>query len=125
MRYGNDLSHPDLEDFLIRMKNQKVIANITVNQRHLIKCFDKIKDWQDRDLVKGIGVSLIEPTDELLNLIKQLKNVVIHTICGLLTESQIEKLKDKNINLLILGYKQVGKGVEYYEKHKEEIEKMF
>lgn len=120
---GNDLSHPDLEDFLIRMKNQKVIANITVNQRHLIKCFDKIKDWQDRDLVKGIGVSLVEPTDELLKLIKQLKNVVIHTICGLLTESQIEKLKDKNINLLILGYKHVGKGVEYYEKNKEEIEK--
>lgn len=120
---GNDLSHPDLEDFLIRMKNQKVIANITVNQRHLIKCFDKIKNWQDRDLVKGIGVSLTEPTDELLSLIKQLKNVVIHTICGLLTESQIEKLKDNQINLLILGYKQVGKGIKYYEKNKEEINK--
>ena len=120
---GNDLSHPDLEDFLIRMKNQKVIANITVNQRHLIKCFDKIKDWQDRDLVKGIGVSLIELTDELLKLIKQLKNVVIHTICGLLTKSQIEKLKDNDIKLLILGYKNVGKGIEYYEKNKEEINK--
>lgn len=66
---------------------------------------------------------MIEPTDELLNLIKQLKNVVIHTICGLLTESQIEKLKDNNIKLLILGYKNVGKGIEYYEKNKEEINK--
>ena len=58
---------------------------------------------------------MIELTDELLKLIKQLKNVVIHTICGLLTKSQIEKLKDNDINLLILGYKNVGKGVEYYE----------
>ena len=34
---GNPLSHPDLAQFLARMKNRGVICNLTVNERHLLK----------------------------------------------------------------------------------------
>ncbi len=116
---GNDLSHPDLEDFLIRMKNQKVISNMTVNQKHFERHYNKIKDWQDRGLLHGIGVSLVN--SKTLDL-KEMKNVVVHTIAGLLTEEDINNLSGRDIKLLILGYKILGRGDEYYHKNKERIE---
>lgn len=116
---GNDLSHPDLEDFLIRMKDQKVISNMTVNQKHFERHYNKIKDWQDRGLLHGIGVSLVN--SKTLDL-KEMKNVVVHTIAGLLTEEDINKLKNRGVKLLILGYKILGRGDEYYYKNKERIE---
>lgn len=120
---GNDLSHPDLENFLIRMKDKGVIVNITINQRHLHQHLDTLKDWQNRQLVWGIGVSLVNSKDKTLYKdIRKLKNVVIHVIDGLFTKDDLENMKNKDIKLLILGFKHVGKGIEYYNTHKEEID---
>ena len=33
---GNDMTHPDLDNFLIRMHNKGVFCNITLNQKHFI-----------------------------------------------------------------------------------------
>ena len=42
---GNPMSHPELESFFFRMKDRKIISNITINQFHFMKpdVFDKIK----------------------------------------------------------------------------------
>ena len=120
---GNDLSHPDLEDFLIRMKEKGVICNLTINQKHLSKNMDKLKDWQDRKLIWGIGISLTDSTDkELPTNFHKLKNTVLHIIDGIFTKQDMENLKDKKFTLLVLGYKIVGRGVTYYNEHKQEIE---
>lgn len=34
---GNDLSHPELENFLLKMKEQNVFVNMTVNQYHYLQ----------------------------------------------------------------------------------------
>ncbi len=110
---GNALLHPQLIPFLEKLKKQKVIANITVNQKHFEEKQDLIKYLFENDLVKGIGVSLVNPTDDFISLIKQYPTAVIHTINGMLTKQQVEKLKDNNLKLLILGYKNFRRGTDY------------
>lgn len=120
---GNDLSHPQLKEFLIRMKNQGVICNLTVNQIHLIRCIDKIRELVNEELVYGLGVSLVNSADSrLYYYLKEFPNAVLHTIDGLLSSENIYNLSDKNIKLLILGYKVLGRGDDYYNKHHDEIE---
>ena len=120
---GNDLSHPQLKEFLIRMKNQGVICNLTVNQIHLIRCIDKIRELVNEELIYGLGVSLVNSADSrLYYYLKEFPNAVLHTIDGLLSSENIYNLSDKNIKLLILGYKVLGRGDNYYNKHHDEIE---
>lgn len=120
---GNDLTHPQLEEFLIRMKDKGVICNLTVNQIHFIRCIDKLRDLNQRRLIYGLGVSLVNSNDEkLYKYLKEFPNAVLHTIDGLLSSEDIYNLSDKNIKLLILGYKVLGRGDEYYHKHRTEIE---
>ena len=120
---GNDLSHPDLESFLIKMKNKRVIVNITINQKHFIQNINKLKKWQDNKLFWGLGISLTDSTNsQLLDNINIFNNVVIHVIDGCFTKEDLENLSNHNIKLLILGYKIKGRGVEYYNKNKEKID---
>lgn len=119
---GNDLTHPDLEDFLERMREKGVIVNITVNQKHFIKHFYKLKTWSDNKLIFGVGVSLTNPKDaKLYKYLNDIPNAVVHTIDGILTKSDIDILKQHDIKLLILGYKILGRGDLYYDLRKDEI----
>ena len=111
---GNDLSHPDLIPFMHKMQEKKVILNMTVNQMHFERHFDTIKQWIDEKLIYGLGVSLREPTEEFVNKVKQIPNAVIHTINGVLTPDDYEVLKDNGLKILILGYKQLRRGNDYY-----------
>ena len=120
---ANDCSHPQLDKFLERMKNKGVIVNMTINQKHLHKNIDRLKNWQNNHLVWGIGVSLTNSSDpNLIADIKQLKNVVLHIIDGCFSKEDIENLKSNNLKLLILGFKHKGRGVDYYNKNKEEVD---
>lgn len=120
---GNDLSHPDLDNFLVRMKNKGIIVNMTINQKHLYKNIDRLKAWQDNQLIWGLGISLTDSSDDkLIESIHKLKNTVLHVIDGLFTEKDLNNLLNKDIALLILGYKHVGRGIEYYNSHKDIIE---
>lgn len=118
---GNDLSHPDLYDFLVKLREKKVFANLTVNQIHFEKHFDYLKSLSDEKLIYGLGVSLVNPTDEFILKLKSIPNTVIHTINGILTKEQVEKLSDKGLKVLILGYKFRNRGSDYYLEHGSEV----
>ena len=118
---ANDLSHPDLETFLERMKKQGVICNLTINQRHLKEHLQTLKDWQDRKLLWGIGISLINSKDDIL-WTNGLKNTVVHCIDGLITKDDMRNLSNHNISLLILGYKVLDRGIDYYNENKQTIQ---
>ena len=120
---GNDLDHPDIEKFLEFLKEKKVFANITVNQNQFFANYDRIKDWQEKKMVYGIGVSLQNATDELIEKMNSIPNTVLHTIVGILSEDDIMKLKDHNIKILLLGYKQLQRGVNYLNSHNDEVNK--
>ena len=121
---GNVLEHPDLLALLYKLKSNNVVANITVNQIHFIKYHKLIEKLIKNKLVYGIGVSLVNPSKTFISLISQgvYKNVVIHTINGILTKDDIDKLVDKGFKLLILGYKHLRRGNDYFEKEKSKIE---
>ena len=120
---GNDLSHPHLVEFLSRLKNKGVIANLTVNQIHFERHCNFIKALVDKKLIWGLGVSLREPTDAFINLVKTIPNAVIHTINGILTENDLDRLANHNLKILILGYKTTGRGLEYRSNNLRELMK--
>lgn len=114
----NDLNHPQLVDFLYKLKDKKVIANITVNQKHFESKEPLMKKLVDEGLVKGIGISLVDPTPEFIKKVKNYPNAVIHTINGILKASDLEAMRDQGLKILILGYKDLGRGHDYKEKNK-------
>lgn len=118
---GDATSHPDLISFLHKMKDRKVIVNMTVNQRHFEQKQNLIRNLVDEKLIYGLGVSLVNPTDDFVVLIKQYPNAVIHVINGVLKSSDIEALSDKNLKMLILGYKQLRRGNDWYAEDHENI----
>lgn len=118
---GNDLSHPDLEPFLVYLKAHKVIANMTVNQKHFMKYYEKLKDWSDRGLIHGLGISLIDPTIEFLDKVQTIPNVVIHVINGIWTKAQRVGMMNRGLKVLILGYKELRRGEDYLKGHVDDI----
>lgn len=118
---GDVTSHPDLIPFLKKLKDMKVIANITVNQNHFMLKQDLIKKLVDEDLIKGIGVSLENPSNTFINMVKQYPNAVIHVINGVVTKEQLLFLADNDLKLLILGYKDLRRGIDYKEYKKDTI----
>lgn len=119
---GNDMSHPQLVPFLKMLKDKQVIPNITVNQKHFIEYYSYIKALVANTLIYGIGISLTNSDDN--NLYKKLitfPNAVIHTIAGITTMKDYERLAEHNCKILILGYKKKGRGNKYYDEHVAEI----
>lgn len=119
---GNVLEHPDLILFLEKLKEKKVIANITVNQIHFEKEQELIRKLVDEKLIYGLGVSLVNPTERFISLMNQYPNAVVHVINGVLTESDVKVMENNNLKMLILGYKHLRRGNKYFEHEKERIE---
>lgn len=113
---GNALAHPDLIWFLEKLKSKGVLANITINQKHLKPYKDLICKLVAENLVHGIGISLVNSSNkDDFDFIDTLgDNVVIHTIAGVLDEKDFEVLKGRKI--LILGYKNLRRGSSFLEK---------
>lgn len=119
---GNDLSHPQLEEFLQLMKEKQIIVNMTVNQKHFQRHYCKLCRLSDNGLIHGIGISLIKTDPYFIDMVgKAFPNAVIHTIAGITTPKQYKAMYDKELKVLILGYKFRGRGQQFYEDNKGEI----
>ena len=121
---GNDLTHPQLAKFLMKMKKQKVFVNITVNQKHFSKNYNTLKRLSERGLIYGIGVSLTCPTQELIEKLASIPNTVLHVIAGVFQSIDLTKLEGHGIKLLILGYKKKGRGIEYYNSYSYHVDSL-
>ena len=123
---GNDLDHPQLDEFLDLMKSKSVIVNMTLNQVQFIKNKDKVDKYLSDKKVYGLGISMSENLNPgLLDILASYPNVVIHMINGLITPDMISKYGDKlkKLKILVLGYKYVGRGVDYKDRHDSEVSK--
>lgn len=119
---GNVFEHPDLVPFLRKLKEKKVVANITVNQKHFIEYFDFIQEvLLEEGLVRGIGVSVFDPNPELLAAMQCVPHAVAHCILGVVSIDTLKQMYDQNIRLLLLGYKTTGRGEAYGFKHWNDI----
>ena len=118
---GDATSHPDLIPFLQKLKDRKVIVNMTVNQIHFEKKQELIRRLVNEKLIYGIGVSLVNPTENFIKLIKQYPNAVIHVINGVLKLSDVKALENNNLKMLILGYKHLRRGGDFYTEDHDNI----
>ena len=117
---GAVTTHPQLEIFLKHLKNKKIIANMTVNERELIENGDKIIDYMKNRLIHGLGISYVSNIDHtrLQSFLQKCdaykcNNVVIHLIAGVANEAVFNELAYNNNKILILGYKDFRKGSEF------------
>ena len=120
---GNPLDHPDLVEFLITCKAKGYIPSITVNSRHLHfqKYHDLLTYLDQKELVYGIGIS-VDPYD-LAVYESERNNVVAHVIAGIHDSAQVALVAEKYNKILILGYKQYGRGDAYSYKYRSVIKK--
>lgn len=123
---GNDLDHPQLDEFLDLMKSKNIVLNITLNQVQFMKNKNRVDKYLADKKVYGLGISMSENLNpDLLDELAGYPNVVLHMINGLITPEMIDKYEDKlrKLKILVLGYKYVGRGIDYKDKHNSEVQK--
>ena len=118
---GNSPLHPDLVPFLEKCKRLKLVPSLTVNQRTFVENVDLLYELCHEKLIYGLGVSLNDVNDEFIREIKRFPNAVIHVINGVTPLADFEKLAHNNLKILILGYKNFGRGVDFYHYHSLEV----
>ena len=115
---GNPLEHPDLPDFLARMKEKQVICNMTVHLNHFLSNAGKLYEWCSNGLLHGVGISVNSAVPvSVVQAIKQFPNAVVHVIAGYAPLAVYKSMYDQDIKLLILGYKDFGRGFVYGKAH--------
>lgn len=119
---GDILTHPDLYPFLKKLKSKNIIASATFNQWSFMRNQDLIGKLVQDELIHGIGVSLNEPDGEFVNTIKKYPNAIIHVINGIVTIDQLRTLSGHNLKILVLGYKNFGRGQAFYLRFCSSIE---
>lgn len=115
---GNPLSHPGLyEPFLETLKAKGLIANLTVNQLHLKKFQSSLDYLLNERMIYGLGISYHRADSNWLDRYMT-PNTVIHMIIGVHSIKELTKIQARwpNAKVLLLGYKQFGRGNEYFEK---------
>jgi hypothetical protein len=125
---GNPLSHPDLVYFLELLKRNNFVVNLTVNQGHLKTYFSLLKELLEKDLIKGLGISVTNLNFTYIEkLSKYSRNIVYHLIAGVNSVKMIDFLMpvSEECKVLVLGYKTFGFGVEYYSREVEDSIKLW
>jgi hypothetical protein len=111
---GNPLSHSHLLPFLEKMKKQGVICNLTVNEQHFLGSKELLSGLINNKLIYGLGISIKAYNEEVVRFARINNNVVLHVINGLFTD--YDKISNKGLKILILGYKKFGRGAELYNE---------
>lgn len=119
---GMVTSHPYLIPFLHQVKEQGVIANITVHQLEFKENKKLIEQLISEKLVNGLGISVSYYDKEVIEYALAHSNVVLHLIVGLARPQLLDKLASKeNLKILLLGYKQFRRGVDYFNEMPSDI----
>jgi len=120
---GNLMEVPTFtHNCLMIFKKYNAICSITIRQDDFITYYDTIKDWMNEKLIYGIGVSLTNAKDDRLwDLLEKTPNAVLHTIVGMLTSFEINKIKEHKPKILILGYKNIRRGKDFLKTNELEV----
>ena len=108
---GSVTGYPDLVPPLESLKSLHLIPNITVRQEEFMSNLPLIRKLTDEKLIYGLGISLSNPNQEdFIKTVKEFPNAVIHVSNGIVSLTELRKLANNNLKILILGYKEVRKG---------------
>ena len=110
---GNPLAHPGLEPFLMRLKEQGIVANLTINERHLLSHKAFVQSLLERKLIYGLGVSICLYQKETFSFLANCPNAVCHFVLGIADMADLCRVP-QGLKALFLGYKRFGRGASYY-----------
>lgn len=120
---GNNASSRVVYDVLHRLKEQQVIGNLTVNAADFMEHSMLLDANMREGLIHGLGISLGSPSVSFPEVYKKVKrditcapdNVVYHVINGIWDRKTFDEMCCKGVKVLVLGYKDVGRGKPYEE----------
>jgi len=115
---GKVTSHPQLKEFLQKLKSKGVLPSITVHQNEFIDKVNLINELIDEDLIYGLGVSYLKPYDIMWKAVAENDNAVVHLIAGIHGKDVFDYLSQFNCKILILGYKNWGRGANLLQNEK-------
>lgn len=130
---GNNISNPFFINFLNYMYTRKVIVNTTVNFHHALNNLDYIEYLFKENLINSLGLSVPDKLTltEINTFYSSFKGnsyswykdrIVWHTIAGITSPNTfniLSNLQDEKV--LILGYKNIGRGSIYSKNNLNEI----
>lgn len=119
---GNPLSHSNLKNFLKYCSDKGLICNLTVNHKHILPYYAFIDSLLENKLIYGLGVSIDRKSNlRFVESLYNTDNIVYHVIAGVDSIDILDKIMQSNIKkVLVLGYKEVGRGINYYDEKVEE-----
>ncbi len=109
---GNPLSHPQLIPFLEKMKKRGIVCNLTINEEHLKSDKGLVLSLINNKLIYGLGISMQSYNEDAISFALSYPHAVLHLINGVFTD--YDKIADKGLKILILGYKKFGRGEDYF-----------
>ncbi len=113
---GNPIEFPCLNKMLVEFRGMGLVSNITLRTAHAAKAARYIQELRAMSLIHGLGLS------DYCHLIEQIwgglidANTVLHYIVGIDSPHEVRHLIGKDYKILILGYKQRGRGVAAYDE---------
>lgn len=110
---GAVTSHPDLIPFLKKLKVLGIRPSITVHQKEFENNEELIKELIGEQLIYGLGVSFFNENDETWQKLRKYPNTVVHLINGIHNKNVFDYLSNKDMKILILGYKDFGRGHDF------------
>lgn len=117
-----DVEHAVIDDngqsvaLIPYLASRNIFVNITVNQSDLEndEILERIEDALRNGTLKGIGVSVgASPSNVAVKFLTGHPTSVAHLIVGVSDTDALNLLADKDVSILLLGYKTTGRGGEY------------
>jgi organic radical activating enzyme len=113
---GDPLSHPEFDRLVLGLRDMGLIPSVTVNGRHIERHREQLERLIAQKAVFGVGVSFFEKIPDW-----DYEHKVIHMIAGVDDPAALDDAPRQKI--LVLGYKNFGRGTKFREKHAEAVEK--
>ncbi|WP_087864367.1 radical SAM protein [Comamonas thiooxydans] len=114
---GDPLSHPGFAEFAQELRNRGLVPSVTVNGRHLARSRAALEKLIGDRCLFGVGVSFHEDLPDW-----DYENMVLHLIAGV-NDPALLKGATKAHKILLLGYKQFGRGRKLFELRPEPVQK--
>ena len=111
---GDPLSHPEFGQLVRGLRDFGLIPSVTVNGRHLARHRKELEALISEKAVYGVGVSFFERLPDW-----DYEHKVVHMIAGVDSPEALDGALPQKV--LVLGYKDFGRGAKYAAKRPEAV----
>jgi hypothetical protein len=113
---GDPLSHPEFERLIRGLRSFGLVPSVTVNGRHFERSRAMLDKLTSEGQLFGVGVSYHSEIPDW-----DYEHMVLHLIAGVNRPSVLDEAT-RRMKVLLLGYKQFGRGKKMFEVRKQEVQ---